>query len=268
MKNLQLSRSKRDLLFIAILLLSSIALIGCSTDEASSDPDSPDSEQPNGEEAGENVQGSDCPESVGFLFEESNGVVSIEFENSNFPEGWVLKNELSGFSGDGYMVWEGDQSLGNPGSGKVVFPIAIKTTGTYRFLWKSSFTQGNDGTEHNDSWLRFPDANDFFGKKADGSVVYPEGSGKEPNPAGASSDGWFKIYRSGNNNEFKWQASTSDHDAHNIYVTFSGEGVYLIEISGRSSFHGIDRLLLFKEDMAEGDALDAADTFSKKQVCD
>ena len=66
------------------------------------------------------------------------------------------------------------------------------------FLWKSSFRQGDNGTEHNDSWLRFPNASDFFGEKAsNGSIVYPNGSGKEPNPEGSSSDGWFKIYRSG-----------------------------------------------------------------------
>ncbi len=267
MKNLLQFRFRPISFVFCLMFLCFMPLASCSTDETSSDPDAQD--EPNDDQdPGDNAQGTDCPANVGFLFEESEGVVSIEFENNDFPEGWVLRNEISGFSGDGYMVWEGDQSLGNPGSGKVVFPISISSPGTYRFLWKSSFTQGTNGTEHNDSWLRFPDADDFFGKKSDGSLVYPDGSGKEPNPAGASADGWFKIYRSGNDNEFKWQASTSDHDAHDIYATFSNAGVYLIEISGRSSFHGIDRLLLFQEDMGQNDAIDAADTFSTRQNCD
>ncbi len=127
---------------------------------------------------------------------------------------------------------------------------------------------GDNGTEHNDSWLRFPDADDFFGRKNDGSVVYPNGSGKTPNPNGSSSEGWFKIYRSGNNSAFKWQASTSDNDAHDIYLTFSNPGVYLIEVSPRSDFHGIDRLLLFEEGISQNDAIEAADTFSAKSTCD
>ncbi|WP_350287097.1 hypothetical protein [uncultured Croceitalea sp.] len=211
-------------------------------------------------------QTDDCPDTVGFLFEESNGIVSIEFENNEFPDGWVSKNGNG--SSNGYMQWEGNPSMGNPGNGKVVFPVRITSTGTYRFIWYSSYQKGNNGTEHNDSWLRFPDADDFFGRKNNGDIVYPNGSGQTPNPEGTSKDGWFKIYRSGNDNAFKWQASTSDNDAHNVFATFSNEGVYLIEVSARSDFHAIDRLLLFKEELSQNDAIDMADTFSQKVVCE
>ncbi|MEX0288575.1 MAG: hypothetical protein AB3N14_05650, partial [Flavobacteriaceae bacterium] len=156
---------------------------------------------------------------------------------------------------------------GNPGNGLVTFPIKITNTGTYRFTWRSSFRKGNNGTEHNDTWLRFPDAKDFFGKKANGNKVYPSGTGKSPNPHGASKDGWFKIYRSGNNNDFSWQARTSDNDAHDIYVTFDIPGVYALEVSARSDFHGVDRMLLFKENISQNDALGEADTFSNKKDC-
>ena len=279
------------------LLLSSVTLaLSCSDEEltevleisddenndpeAQDDPDNDDTTDPN--EEMENDEDNDsseedpsdsnttneCPGDIGFVFEESNGIVSIEFEDNNFPEGWVLKNDGTGTSGSGYMQWEGDPKMNAPDNGTVVFPVRISQPGTYRFIWNSSFRAGDNGTEHNDSWLRFPDADDFFGRKNDGSVVYPGGSGKTPNPNGSSSDGWFKIYRSGNDNAFKWQASTSDHDAHNIYATFESAGVYRIEVSYRSNFHGIDRLLLFQEDMSQNDAIDAADTFSVKTDCD
>jgi len=209
-----------------------------------------------------------CPSSVGFVFEEKDGIISIEFENNDFPEDWVLKNDADGVSGDGYMQWEGDPSMGNPGNGMVIFPLRISDTGTYRFTWNSSYRKGDNGTEHNDSWLRFPDAQDFFGMKDGGSRVYPDGSGKEPNPNGASKDGWFKVYRSGDDNAFKWQARTSDHDAHDIYVTFETPGVYLMEISARSDFHAVDRILLHKEGISENEALSQADDFSIKETCD
>ena len=229
----------------------------------------PDNQTQNGigDEADNDNQGSACPNNFGFVFEESGGIISIEFEDNTFPEGWVLRSNASGFSGDGYMQWEGNSSLGNPGNGTVTFPIRITSPGTYRFLWHSSFQQGNNGTEHNDSWLRFPDADDFFGRKGNGSVVYPNGSGKQPNPEGSSSDGWFKIYRSGNDNAFKWQASTSDNDAHDVYVTFSAAGTYLMEVAARSDFHAIDRILLYEENMAQNDAIAAAETFSQRTDC-
>ena len=225
------------------------------------------SEDPNPDsEEDSNEQGDDCPE-VGFVFEESDGIISIEFENNDFPEGWKLKTDVADVSGQGYMQWEGSPSLGNPGNGKVTFPLKITNTGTYRFTWRSSFRKGSNGTEHNDTWLRFPDAKDFFGKKSDGSLVYPGGSGKSPNPHGASKDGWFKVYRSGNNKDFSWQARTSDNDAHDIYVIFETPAVYVLEVSARSDFHGIDRLLLFKEGISQNDALVEAESFSNKKDC-
>lgn len=240
----------------------------CSKEETSvAEQQTEDStEQEDGEKPKE--PGNDCPGSVGFLFEEKNGILSLEFEDNDFPEGWVLKNDADNVSGDGYMQWEGTASMGNPGNGMVTFPLRISNTGTYRFTWKSSYGKGDNGTEHNDSWLRFPDAQDFFGMKDGGSRVYPKGSGKEPNPNGASKEGWFKVYRSGNDSNFKWQARTSDHDAHDIYVTFDTPGVYRMEISARSDFHAIDRILLHKEDLTQNEAVSQADNFSVKETCD
>ncbi|PRX57614.1 hypothetical protein [Flagellimonas meridianipacifica] len=209
-----------------------------------------------------------CPENGDIFFSEENGLVSVEFENSNFDGDWELRNDADDVSGQGYMVWTGQQRLNQPGEGMATFLIQVNTPGTYQFLWKSSFRMGDNGTEHNDSWLRFPNATDFFGEKSNGSIVYPRGSGKEPNPEGSSSDGWFKIYRSGDDNSFLWQARTSDNDAHDIFVTFSEEGIYTMEVSARSSFHGIDRFLLFQKDsFTRQQAIEMADSFSEQGSC-
>ena len=148
------------------------------------------------------------------------------------------------------MVWEGSQSLGQPGNGLATFQIEITNTGVYKFLWFSSVKMGNSGTDHNDTWLRFADADDFYGQKqsnGETSTVYPKGTGKTPNPEGATADGWFKIYRSGNDLDFKWQSTTFDNNGHGVYVKFDTPGTYLMEISARSSGHGIDKFVLFND---------------------
>lgn len=182
-------------------------------------------------------------------FVEENGLVVAEFENNSFPGNWDFRTNVSDFQGSGFMVWTGSQSFNDPGNGLVRFKIRIQNPGTYRFIWRSAVTIGDNGTEHNDTWLRFNDADDYFGRKSsNGNIVYPRGTGKTPNPNGSSKDGWFKIYRSGNNLGFKWQSSTSDNDGHNIFVTFNSPGVYTMEVSARSSGHAIDRFVLFDED--------------------
>lgn len=269
----------RNLLSLTLVIL--FALQSCSgedetieeqvaediTEQADETPEDIDTMDDSEEDGESTDQGNECPDSIGFVFEERDGIISIEFENNDFPEGWILKNAVADVSGDGYMQWEGNPSMGNPGNGMVTFPVKITNAGTYRFIWKSSYRKGDNGTEHNDSWLRFPDADNFFGMKNDGSVVYPNGSGKEPNPNGASKEGWFKVYRSGNNNEFKWQSKTSDNDGHDIYISFETEGVYLMEISARSDFHAIDRILIHQEDISQNMAIDQADNFSSKEIC-
>jgi len=198
----------------------------------------------------ENEINSSCTNPLNFVFNEKDGLVLAEFEDAQFSEDWVLKNDDENATGEGYMVWEGSQSLGQPGNGSATFQIKITNTGVYQFLWFSSVKMGNSGTDHNDTWLRFADADDFYGQKQNNgetSTVYPKGTGKTPNPEGATSDGWFKIYRSGSNLDFKWQSSTFDNNGHNVYVKFDNPGTYLMEISARSSGHGIDKFVLFND---------------------
>ncbi|MFT5738461.1 MAG: hypothetical protein ACI9SG_002816 [Maribacter sp.] len=91
---------------------------------------------------------------------------------------------------------------------------------------------GGNSTEHNDTWLGFNDTSYFYGQNSAGtSTVYPKDTDKTPNPEGAGKDGWFKIYRSGNNLNFKWQASIYDTNAHDVFVVFDNPGTYLMEIS-------------------------------------
>ncbi|WP_116770115.1 hypothetical protein [Maribacter litoralis] len=243
----------------------------CSSDDTSDDLDAtntteenliedaePNEEEESTSDTGENDDATETDNSSpcnaeNSVYNEAEGLVMVEFESGQFSDDWELKTQGDNYTGDGYMVWTGDQFLGSPGNGTVTFKLNITTPGTYRFEWRSSVTTGDQGTEHNDSWLRFADADDFFGEKND-SRVYPKDTGKTPNPNGSSKDGWFKIYRSGNDLDFKWNTSTSDNDAHKIYVTFNTAKIYTMEVSARSSGHAIDKFALFSSSWTMNEA--------------
>lgn len=214
------------------------------------------------EDDSDNVPASACDESTTPLYQETSSILLVEFESATFEGDWVLVNDLSNATGAGFMQWEGDDSFGRPSDGLASFQIQINNPGTYRFIWRSAVKEGDNPTEGNDTWLRFVNADDFFGEKNNGSIVYPNGTGKTPNPEGASRDGWFKIYRSGQPLDFKWQAKTSDNDAHDIFVTFNTPSTYLMEVSGRSKGHAIDKFLMFDRDTYSKDEATAIDTFS------
>ena len=128
-------------------------------------------------------------------------------------------------------------------------------------MWRSRITNGNDGTEHNDTWLRFADADDFYGKKGD-HIVYPGGTGKTPRPNGSSKEGWFKVYMSGAGT-WKWASNTSDNDGHGIYVKFDEAGDYIMEISARSSHHALDRFVMVKSGININDVTDESVALSE-----
>ncbi len=255
-----------------LLLLSVITINSCSTDndivmesvteeitnqeeETETEEESTTGEESNPEEEPIPDEMS-CTNPLDYVFNEKDGLVLVEFENAVFTEDWNLKTDGSSYSGAGYMVWEGQQYLSNPGNGTATFMIEIDNPGTYHFIWFSAVKTGTSGTDHNDTWLRFNDADDYYAENNQGtSTVYPRDTEKTPNPEGASKDGWFKVYRSGNDLDFKWQSSTFDNNAHNIYVDFDSPRIYIMEVSARSTGHGIDKFILFNNSVTKADAI-------------
>ncbi|NND34034.1 MAG: hypothetical protein HKN76_15705 [Saprospiraceae bacterium] len=187
-------------------------------------------------------------------FQESGGIMVIEIESAANYDAWELDTGKSGYTGEGYLQYKGPNFYNNPGNSLLSFEIAIEKTGKYRFQWHSLIAVGQSNTEHNDSWLRFNNASDFYGEKNE-QRVYPKGVGKMPNPNGTSTKGWLKIYQN-NQNGWTWVTRTSDHDPHEIFVEFDSIGIYTLEISGRSSGHAINRLALFHSEVEASQALD------------
>lgn len=191
-----------------------------------------------------------CDEITSSIYQESEGVLIIEVENGKLPDGWEVKNELGNYLGNAYVQWQGKDFMSKPGPGIIQFKARINNPGTYRIQIRNYIAVGTSNTEHNDVWLRMPDADDYYGEKK-GHFVYPKGSGKSPTPKGSGSDGWFKIYNN-TRDKWSWGSKTSDHDAHNIYAKFKKAGIYTIELSGRSMGFALDRLTLYKEEGITG----------------
>ncbi|MBT8184207.1 MAG: hypothetical protein KJN76_05160, partial [Eudoraea sp.] len=190
---------------------------------------------------------------TGAQFQEVNGIAVIEAESVDGP-GWAQRSSQSGFTGNGYNSYEGTNYFGSPGNNVVTYTVRINTPGTYRFQWRNKIgvlASSNASTEHNDSWLKFPDASDFYGQRGN-SRIWPKGSGKSPNPEGASGGGWFKVYT--NTINWSWSTQTSDFDPHQVFAVFNSPGVYRIQVSGRSNGHLIDRMVLHRTTISASSA--------------
>lgn len=188
---------------------------------------------------------------------EEAGLVTIYPEDLTLVSSWEVATTQAGYTNTGYIRWTGADNFNTPGVGVISATIRITNPGTYRFQWYSRIGQGTSTADFNDTWLRFPDATDFYGQRGS-SVVYPHGSGKTPTPNGSGSGGWFKVYL--NHADWGWSTKTSDNDPHDIYVEFATPGVYTMELSARSFNHLIDRIVMYQSSVADPLNLSNADT--------
>lgn len=179
-----------------------------------------------------------------YFIEDSSRVV-VEIDSVAGVNGWATGEAAESGQARTYLYWTGAQFLATPGKHMLEYKVKINHPGTYRFIWNSKVGMGDSKTEHNDTWLRVPDASDFYAERS-GHIVRPRGVCTDDCPNGAGSDGWFKVYSSGTT-DWTWSTRTSDNDGHDIYVTCADSGIYTVQISPRSSGHLLDRFVLFKE---------------------
>lgn len=253
---------------------------GCSFAQIDSDSDgySDDIDRCDKTPLGESVNTQGCGTTTetnytARTFVESDGLVVVEMESTGYGGDWRFYRGL-GAIGNGYLVWEGNDLFSTPGTGVININIKIRNPGTYRFIWRNIVSKGDSATEANDSWLKITAENYYARRSVDGEIVCPKGkptanlcTGNVPD--GAGSGGWFKVYRSGAPvKEWKWMARTSDGDPHDIYAVFPTAGDYLIQISGRSNGHGIDRFVLYRDLNATNNVQESFATASARSESD
>ena len=162
------------------------------------------------------------------VFHEQNGRLFVEVESVPAVPDWHLSNEFADFRGSGHLEWTGanNNNRGSAGEGTLTYHFTINTPGNYEFRWRSFIGEGTNGTEANDSWVRF----------ATGSNV----DGEQP------LFGWTKAFMN-NVGDWTWRTVTVDNVGELIRQHFTA-GEHTVEISGRSRGHVIDRFVLFKYD--------------------
>ncbi len=214
-------------------------------------------------------------------YEFVDGKLVIEAESLPLVDDWKVESVDAGFTGTGYLVWRGASSNGDPSNGQIAIKIRIPAAGRYKFQWHTRVGTGNNATEHNDSWITFADAADYFGLKRNSS---PE-SRRYPKPqcddaqfiadktasaevgdarcaAGSSSGGWMKVYSSGAL-DWKWSTFTSDSDGSEIFVEYDAPGVYTLGLAARGDSHQIDRMVLTSAAVDDAGARDLANAETK-----
>lgn len=181
----------------------------------------------------------------------AKGIYMIEAESEEPAEGWVIKSNSK--PDITYIEWMGEDYFNEPGNGIIEYSVHIQKPGTYTFYWRSKVGKGENPTEHNDTWLRFPDATESFAVQK-GDTIRPHGVCTDDCPEGSGSDGWYKVFSSFTC-DWTWTSRTSDNHGYGIRVHYDKPGVYLIQLSGRSNAHRIDKLFLFPHYLSLTEAL-------------
>lgn len=204
----------------------------------------------------------DTLDNVACDYETVNGLAVLEAEGLTLTEDWRVGTADAGFTGTGYIEWLGASHNNDPSFGPIASRIHVTAAGRYRLQWHTRVGQGTNATEHNDTWVRFADAADFYGRKGNAGSenrVYPQPTCNDTAfmdevqgraevsqatcPAGSSREGYLKVYSSGAL-DWRWSTRTSDHDPHDIVVEVATAGVYTLEMAARADFSQIDRLVL------------------------
>ncbi len=200
-------------------------------------------------------------------FDFTDGVLVFEAESLPLNENWVVGAAEAGFSGSGYIAWIGESHNNDPTHGVIDVTIRVPEAGRYQLTWHTRIGMGTNTTEHNDVWVRFPDADDFYGLKGDpGAEIrrYPKPICDDVDAMnalmamddidtadcvrGSSRDGWLKVYSSGAD-DWRWSARTSDSDASTVTMEFDAPGDYTMQLAARADFSLLDRVVLYRQDI-------------------
>ncbi|WP_339901197.1 hypothetical protein [uncultured Cyclobacterium sp.] len=176
------------------------------------------------------------------VFNEQKSLLVIEVESAAGIEDW-MRDSSSVEDGKIHFMYSNTEHFKDPGNKTLRYPVKINNPGLYKIIWHSKVGMGTSSTDNNDTWLRVVGASDFFGKK-ENHIVRPHGKCKDDCPEGAGKEGWFKVYSHGTT-DWTWRTKTSDNDPHEIFVRFKKKGSYWIEVSARSAYHFLNRIVLY-----------------------
>ncbi len=164
-------------------------------------------------------------------FVESSGFVYFEAEDSQVGGDWISGTALDHFSGASYIEWNGPDLFDPAGAGRdtITYQFEITNPGNYELRWRTRIAKGDSNTESNDSYVRFPSGVNI--------------AGEEP------LFGWQKVFM-GHHGAWFWDAKVNDHVGANVRQFFPA-GTHVMEVSGRSNGHAIDKIALYRYESLE-----------------
>ncbi len=207
-------------------------------------------------------------------YETVDGRIVIEAEDLPINEDWEILTTEGGYYADGYIGWTGTSHNNDPTHGVMEVTIYVAEPGRYGLRWRNRIGMGTNTTEHNDTWVKFPDAADYYGLQSPGADErrrYPRPVCEDAEAMaaiealpqvmavecveGSSTDGWFKVYSSGAN-DWSWSTRTNDNDAFDVMVEFDQPGDYSFMMAARGDWHLIDRIVIHQEELDDGEVED------------
>lgn len=95
-------------------------------------------------------------------FLEENGLVVVEAESIDLTgTDWVSESSDAGYTGNGYIRWNGADYFGTPGNGIIAIPFKVNTAGNYYVKLRMSHLGAPAGDQWNDTWMKMNENGTF-----------------------------------------------------------------------------------------------------------
>ena len=150
-----------------------------------------------------------------------NGLVVVQAESMNPPADWVVESSDAGYTGPGYIRWDGPDFFGSPDNGTIAIPFKVESSGNYWFKLRSSHLNAPAGDQWNDCWFRLNNGGTWT---------------KVGHPAANKNEGFtFHMFVEPSGGQFIPPMFFLEAGTHTLYL------------SGRSFNFRIDRIHIYKD---------------------
>ena len=86
-----------------------------------------------------------------------NGLVVVQAESLPLAGDWVIETTEAGYTGAGYLRWNGPNELTTPGNGSMAITFQIDEPGDYFVTLRMSHFGAPAGDQENDCWMKVDD---------------------------------------------------------------------------------------------------------------
>lgn len=187
--------------------------------------------------------------SAQILYEESNGIVIMEAENTASPLGlWIKDDSHPNFTGSGYLSFDGNEFTHGPAISPLEYTFRIHQTGLYFLQIRCAETNQTINGEHRDDV-----SNDCYVRVDGDYTASPEAGNNHTDDApltllqtdtkffGGKNDGSF-VWAGGFQNNFQGNLDPGGHQNKRVAIyNFKAGETYTLVVHGRSKAFKIDR---------------------------